>query len=157
MWCGLIGTYRASYTWFEAAILRPRNGDPNTPCRIADEVRKNGLTDVTDPNRPFPETGWELVPQPYNREGNWEVQINKGSWAHEEEHIVEWNGDEKFPGGSEPDTTMDWDLETGRGFGVGFLKSLKPGDRVVLLAKAQFPGWVNNVQGATVEITWIPL
>ncbi|TGZ83836.1 hypothetical protein EX30DRAFT_393387 [Ascodesmis nigricans] len=163
------GTYRASYTWFEAAILRPK---PSTNvCNLATRIQKHGATDVTDPKQPFfPEPGYNLVPPPHRDNSNddvthnvWNLQLNRCSTGDPKSHIVRWyegsQPQEPEEGESAEEKKEDkWDYDvSGAGRGVGFVEALMPGDRVVVLARAIYPGWVNRVEGVEVRITMVPI
>lgn len=83
------------------------------------------------------------------------MQLNKCSHMMATDHVVEWVEGEKRPMG-----LMDyeeWEIESGKGWGEGFVEALRPGDRVVLLAEARYPAWVNNVYGARVELWYTTL
>lgn len=152
------GTYRCSWTWFEAAILRG-----SRVCRLEEDlVKTEEPVNITDPAVPYPEEGLEEVGVTVVGEElaeevktRWRVQSNVNSHRDPTEHVIEWFPHQKIPEEvlSDPgNTNSEEDVRTGHGFGIGFVDALKPGDRLVLIARATYPAWINNIRGAEVEI-----
>ncbi|KAF2087634.1 hypothetical protein K490DRAFT_65464 [Saccharata proteae CBS 121410] len=134
-------TYRASYTWFEARILRREPGD----CVIPE-----WQNDMTAPTRivPDPETeaprfrrhGWAFVE--HNGRQGWKIQHNVTARPHYRVHEVEWN------------VNKPMDPIEGTGDGDGFVETLKPGDRIAVYARAMFPGWANHVAEFQIDVRY---
>ncbi|KAF7328668.1 hypothetical protein MSAN_02468400 [Mycena sanguinolenta] len=119
------GTYNGSYTWFEAAILR-RAPQP--------EGRR------LSPARPL----FEVT----NQDGcsRWLVQTNRCATVQAETHSIIWQAD-----GMETASGHDRE-ENGSGDGAGFIELLAPEDRIAIVARARFPGWVNCVRSVIVVV-----
>ncbi|KAF8466732.1 hypothetical protein BDZ91DRAFT_657652 [Kalaharituber pfeilii] len=135
-----LGEYAASWTWFEACILRPSSATTSTSQSVKSSDRWRYLT--------TPTTGGLENPAFKVRVGDidvsrWVVQRNARANSEEREHVVEWRkGARERPG---------WPAD-GKGSGEGFVEALKEGDRVVLIGRAMYPAWVNYVRGAEVEV-----
>ncbi|KAF9496883.1 hypothetical protein BDN71DRAFT_1547683 [Pleurotus eryngii] len=75
------------------------------------------------------------------------VQNNMHVSRNYDIHEIEWTED-----GSGEDNDRGGHGGTGRGAGRGFVKALRPGDKVSLIAMAQYPGWANKVSYAHIEV-----
>ena len=99
----------------------------------------------------FEPRGYQLVPRvrrSKGRKGNrgqgkdddeeiyrsWTVQHNLVAVNQLREHVVEWWNDDDNSSNENEDN--DKDDETGKGSGKGFVRTLRPGDRVGILARA---------------------
>jgi len=142
------GTYRCSWTWFEAMILRPVDGEVGGDTEVDEDIARQGYFDTTDENKEWPPRGYQLV-----EGGPWRVQTNINSSWTTREHVVRWHFREKEEEPVEIDE-LGYVIENGAGQGIGFVRALKPGDKVVLLARAIFPGWCNYVEGAMVDMVY---
>ncbi|KAF8466716.1 hypothetical protein BDZ91DRAFT_724863 [Kalaharituber pfeilii] len=166
------GEYAASWTWFEACILRHSNAATSSgsldasgageegdgegatvppKLRLAEQLQ-TGSVDLTDPMNHFPEEGWEEIKV---RIGDidvsrWVVQRNARAKREPKEHVVEWRKVRGRQMGV-PAEGLEWG-EDGKGFGKGFFEALREGDMVVLIGRARYPEWVNRVWGAEVEV-----
>ncbi len=89
--------------------------------------------------------GWSLVPTGEGKV-SWHIQSNKVAGREYEEYTVEWR------------TGVSADADDarahGQGDGKGFVEALRPGDRVGLLMRAQYPGWQNTLRHASVELMY---
>ncbi|KAF4565397.1 hypothetical protein EYR36_001968 [Pleurotus pulmonarius] len=74
------------------------------------------------------------------------VQNNVHVSRNYDTHEIEWAEDD---GG---DDDRGGHGGTGRGAGVGFVRALRPGDKIALIALAQYSGWANNVTFAQIEV-----
>ncbi|CAK7215216.1 hypothetical protein SBRCBS47491_002407 [Sporothrix bragantina] len=97
------------------------------------------------------------------------LQSNKVATRDFTEHTIVWSWtDEKppleevpaneapVPEGEDPPTRCPLD-KMGRGSETGdgsFVRNLRVGDVVTVWAKARFPGWVNTVRSAKVDVYW---
>jgi len=127
--------YEASFTWFEAAILRP--GEEQRGRRLWD-LDYPVLADVVDPLTlpPREAGGWKI----------WHLQSNVRASTDEALHEIVWTDrdDESQPANSK---------ETGRGAGTGFVRSIDPSrDEIAVVARTRFPGWVNYVRRVEIEM-----
>jgi hypothetical protein len=151
-WSGetLKGTYRHSWTWFEAAILRhvgacPSDAPDVPELKLAEEVKATGRVNVTIPGS-FPEAGWEevgveveprsdgggeSVSQATKRKTRWHVQRNVNTSSQERVHVIEWSV------GDGCATELEEDPETGQGSGKEYIHALHNGDRLCLFARAR--------------------
>lgn len=130
------GTYEGSWTWFEAAIIR---GEPwwlnevlgrfVNLYRLAEDVRSAArATEV-----------------PSHEEGSrWHVGVNVTAEGLYKKHTIVWpRTDEEIKQRS---------MKGLVGFSYEFVRLLEPGDRVALMAMAMFPGWVNRVKQASIDV-----
>jgi len=146
-WCSddaLQGTYNG-FTWFEAAILRPSEGaiPTSSPDRDANRAldwggNPNGLS-ASDTALEYDSSLEVTSPDGGSR---WEVQRNLCASEEFLEHTVAWDADgASFSG-----------VEAGAGSGAGFVACLTPGDRIAVIARAEYFGWSNFVQRVEVSV-----
>ncbi len=114
------GSYRNSWTWFEAAVLE--ENETESPV----EREQNGLEAGGEQRRDQDESNHELDPLPKTKRQH--LQTNRHAGRLAEAYRCE--------------------LEAGQ----GILRDLKEGDKIALLAFAMYPGWVNHVEKAGLEI-----
>jgi hypothetical protein len=130
------GTYNGSWSWFEALIYRASA----SPCWLDLTVNPLNLGanfSSSDLKELFPE------PEP----NGWHIQSNVVASNESRFHSVSWTEFE------EDATTIDSTSLKGReGLSHELVRSLEPGDRIMLMAKAKFPGWENRVYQASIEI-----
>jgi hypothetical protein len=83
------------------------------------------------------------------------LQSNVMAFRITTEHVITWSWDDHI----NPDSTEAEALEAiGRGANTGtgeFVRNLRLGDVVTLWAHARFPGWVNHVEFAKIEVYWV--
>ncbi|KAL0062366.1 hypothetical protein AAF712_010777 [Marasmius tenuissimus] len=135
------GPYHGSWSWFEASIVRARHaqspawikGVRSEPMSL-DNLRTEDST-ITDA---------VMVGPPPKR---WFIHSNRTADRNFTQRTTAWS--------IHDDDIVDDYLLRGRvGKGREFLSLLEPGDRIALLVRARFPGWVNYVQDASVEILY---
>ncbi|KAI0172556.1 hypothetical protein GGR52DRAFT_545153 [Hypoxylon sp. FL1284] len=162
------GTYRNSFTWFDAGLERFDMSNicpPNCPDHL-----NNGDSESTsaiptcavrpvwppvesdDYRNPKVQYQHELLPDEDHL-----IQRNKHaekSWQH---HHVEWSWDDDIdPDGADSSAVQELE-DAGRGVGTGngeFVKNLKYGDMITVWGRARFPGWSNNIQKVEVKVYW---
>ncbi|KAJ7722891.1 hypothetical protein DFH07DRAFT_759734 [Mycena maculata] len=130
------GTYNGSYTWFEAAILRPG------PRPELQGWRRWALAMGSTrflPSRPLIE-----VKNPHEEGGRWLIQRNRCASKEPLLHTVVW-----VPGRAEAKPEEE---ERGRGHGSGFTDLLDPEDRIGIVARAMYPGWINCIRSVEVVV-----
>lgn len=116
------GHYLSS-TWFEASILRP-SGIPRPLPRSA--INMNNPLNLR-------KLGWTEICNPRDRNGRrWQVQANSTE-SLPKFHSVTWE-----PTLDAGEATFDdrCDLKTGKGSGLGFIQTLRAGDRIALIGRA---------------------
>lgn len=155
------GTYRGSFSWFEATILRPVQADHFVEPLETTFSRQpqQSLMEPASAREHLQAHGWDFVAAD---DGSlaWPVQRNVTATPTPKEHEVEWWLNEEVEASD----------EDGSGDGKGFVEKLQPGDVVALWARAmvrsliltidprpanmvsQFPGWSNNVISAYIEV-----
>lgn len=124
---GLVGNYEGSWTWFEAAIWRCEE----QPFLVQRPEFSSLSVPATHQDDLYPDTSKV-----------WHLQSNIRASAKEALHEVVWTD------------VDDWKVnsETGSGDGRGFVRLLQPGDKIAVIARARYPGWVNHVGRVEVEI-----
>ncbi|KAI2462920.1 hypothetical protein F4781DRAFT_418359 [Annulohypoxylon bovei var. microspora] len=155
------GTYRGSFTWFDAGLDR---FDKENKCVLEcpDNLGPGFINIPTCAIRPIWPTlendhgegldmGYhhELLPNQDHL-----IQRNKQAVGDFQHHHVEWSWDDDVDPESAAAETLD---EAGRGTGTGngeFLKNLKFGDMITVWGRARFPGWSNNIQRVEVKVYW---
>jgi len=132
-----IGTYRGSWSWFEIFAERPKSIIPADFEPLVDaEV-------VTEADTNHHDSRWErvtatrggeinanrsLAPEP-RQKNTWDLQRNVHAGQNWRKHCVVW---ERHGPDSGPVNE-----NTGAGMGADFVRCLKPGDRINLVARAQ--------------------
>ncbi|KAJ3575024.1 hypothetical protein NP233_g1367 [Leucocoprinus birnbaumii] len=166
-------TYRNSYTWFEASILRestpgssptwlsslldsPVNYtfDLGAPGSSPSAVSSSSSDSTSLPVTEYAEYS-ELL-SPYKlRTKRWLVQMNAQASRHIRTHTVTWSRSTSFnTSGDGGLNEEEYDEKTGSGRGLGFVEALRAGDRIALVARALYPGWENNVYEAEIEVAY---
>ena len=150
------GTFGGAWSWYEACIFRP-DRTSSCPSPETEEAQNEDLTAFlhnhylhrTTPDMvPVLERlriGWSLVPAG-GEKVSWDVQSNRVAGKDYERYTVEWRAGES--------ADAEVARSRGEGDGRGFLDALRPGDRVGLLMRAQFPGWQNTLRHASVELMY---
>lgn len=114
------GTYNGSYTWFEAAILRPALESQGWRRQVLAWVYHRfgvarPLFEVTNPAEPDGRSRWRL-------------QTNRCATDDPVHRRIIWSA-----AGSETAIELE---KNGSGDGAGFIELLSPGDRIGVVAKA---------------------
>lgn len=130
--------YAGSWTWFEAAIVRGLGGDDfvGDPDSIA-RSRIQGSS-VLPPTRDTHHRG--STPEPYqvpntsNGSRVWMLQRNLRAHGAEALHEIVWTDVDDEDTKEDTNEALD---RFGRGSGYGFVRSLEPGDRIAVYARAQ--------------------
>lgn len=146
--CVLLGTYHSSWTWFEASILRPvpfpsESGSDSDASGYMDPrwLTRTGVFLQKIAGRPL---DWSLSENDSDSVGKgltvvevdgrkrWHIQRNVHVSSELKDHEVVWTDRDDDP--AEDDTEEDG--ETGKGKGWGFVRTLRAGDRIAVLARA---------------------
>jgi hypothetical protein len=83
------------------------------------------------------------------------LQTNLMAQRQAKEHIITWAYDDCIEPSSQEGDALE---EAGRGRETAtgdFVRNLKIGDIVTIWARARFPGWVNHVEDAKIDIYWV--
>ncbi|KAJ7032520.1 hypothetical protein C8F04DRAFT_654139 [Mycena alexandri] len=138
-WVGddhLRSTYQG-HTWFEAAILRPsRTTDPTLHSWLDGAIRGPAKMDAS--------IGYHAaleVTSDDAKSTRWELQRNFCASLFSYSHVVTWNVEVSTTG-----------TASGAGEGEGFVERLIAGDRIAVVARAQYPQWCNNVAQVVVTV-----
>lgn len=133
------GTYQTS-SWLEVSVLRTDGSDVSrvpSPSFVNQHFRDPGQFHDSLRDR-----DWYLVrkPQGGERDFAWYLQGNKVA-AQKGHYSVTWAQD-----GAEGNE--------GAGSGEGLLKEVRDGDRLLVWARAQWPGWQCTVDSVRVTVTY---
>lgn len=127
----LLDTFRNSYTWFEASILRPGDDDSRSTQPIWMKEAQKGpvnITTFTDYD-----LGLRELRSPYkSRNRRWLVQMNAQASRHTRRYEIAWSNSSSATGSQEP----EYDEKNGSGRGLEFVETLQAGDRIALVARA---------------------
>lgn len=135
-------TYNASYTWFEAGIVRDNREGVDAYLL---ELRKRSIDRFND--HAFTQTFGREVENPLQQERRWNLQCNMQVSRIRRRHKITWTRDDIVDDAAETEARA-----RGAGTGRNFVNTLLPGDRVALVVRAQYPGWQNHVFGAKIEV-----
>ncbi|KAF8876561.1 hypothetical protein BD779DRAFT_1560101 [Infundibulicybe gibba] len=138
----LPGPYDGAWSWFEAIILRPTS---LSQIDKHEEMLNNLLLEYKEKLALPLEDDLQALGFTYGRsslndgDAQWMVQCNARADGTTRDHKITWSMD-----GASGDA--------GFGDGAGFVSALREGDRVAVVARAQYPGWANHVEFVQVEI-----
>ncbi|KAF9044285.1 hypothetical protein BJ165DRAFT_1480239 [Panaeolus papilionaceus] len=151
----LQGDYEGSWTWFEAKIVRPKPGaGDDEPVREPfimgdlDMDTEQWTTTVQNPYAHKQKGGTEDSYVLDGKGDSWTIQLNLRANGEFEEHAVVWRWDDELDIVNE-NRRLD---EEGIGQGAGFVEALGKGDRIAVMARARYPGWVNFVKSVTIQV-----
>ncbi|PHH81796.1 hypothetical protein CDD82_7838 [Ophiocordyceps australis] len=161
------GTYRSSWTWFEAGLERfdasqmcdskctydVRSERPESTAPLLPVCALRPVVPKIEPAGPEPDNyrySHELLPQE-----ELVIQRNKVATRKTQEHVVQWSWEDKTDQASAAARQLD---EAGRGRATcdgAFVRELRLGDVVTVWGKARFPGWVNYADLVRIDIYWL--
>jgi hypothetical protein len=134
-----IDPYAGSWTWFEAAIIRGLGGEDfvNEPDAVARQIQGSSVLPPAS-NAPSDTPDASLGPlqvlHPFNRTRVWMLQRNLRANREEALHEVAWTNADDDSAKKDTNEVLD---KSGTGTGYGFVRSLEPGDRIAVYARAQ--------------------
>lgn len=128
---GCRGTYRGSYTWFNAEI-----------ASLEDE-HEDVIKDGTKPGE-----------SNFMANGN-KLQSNLTATGETKHYTITWHHLDAI----EPGTPEAEEIEQAQGRGHATLdgrrvREMRPGDSISVWGRARFGGWANHVQGLSVRVFW---
>lgn len=176
------GSYRGSWTWFEAGLerfekdaKRPEDSIERAPVAAHDQVAKEA-----EPRQSSTDTtataGAKQLPKPYlpvyslrpiyptlepdrpalhhdlHPSHHLTIQRNKTAVRDSQTHKVVWS----WTDNASP-LTAEQLSERGRGEQTGngdFVRNLKLGDTVTVWAKSRFGAWANHVESVRIDVYW---
>ncbi|CDO76437.1 hypothetical protein BN946_scf184781.g14 [Trametes cinnabarina] len=145
------GTFRGAYSWYEACIVRPQQeGDDDSP------PTSDGTTDPAD-ERSAALAQWMSTRKKYCSSADALPDLEAVGYTLVPNNSAAASGSSPPPTSGSSSVTASRSAKAdvnGYGSGAGFLEALRPGDRVALWMRAQYPGWANTVAGASVEIVY---
>ncbi|KAG5992287.1 hypothetical protein E4U54_003698 [Claviceps lovelessii] len=175
------GTYKASWTWFEAGLERfDSEAICNAQCTLDEatesalpvcglrpvqpKIAKKQKNSIENDNfagnnqvgseRPDNTEDEYAYIHPLQGPPEWQIQCNKTATADWQEHTITWS----YLDDVNPDSDAGKALEDqGRGRATGdgsFVRSLRMGDVITIWGKARFQGWVNSIEYVKVEVYW---
>ncbi|KAH8701087.1 hypothetical protein BGW36DRAFT_357716 [Talaromyces proteolyticus] len=142
------GTYRGSYTWFDAYIV------PSNHKHSANENKEDQNPDTADAEKEDrgelePWNPRPMIPEPRK------LQVNRTATQDSTKHQIVWKyNDDIDPKSSEADRIEE---EEGRGrktLDGQAVRNMNVGDQVVVWIRARFPGWQNNLESMSVRVFW---
>ncbi|KAF8184411.1 hypothetical protein BJ912DRAFT_974755 [Pholiota molesta] len=138
---GLPGPYDGSYTWFESVIVRGFENEYdnlNDTEQILDILEMRGYMppaaqlDNVYTWEPVQLLTLKTVKNPNKNSDTWDIQRNRRAFHERQTHVVVWTKEVD----KEVDEKATYEA-TGSSLGIDFVKSLRPGDRIAVLARAQ--------------------
>ncbi|ETS84223.1 hypothetical protein PFICI_02248 [Pestalotiopsis fici W106-1] len=151
------GTFKGSWTWFDAGIDRftsePESLNGKAPSEGSGDVSVSSLRPVWPPIKEA-DDGSTVYDHGVHAAQDHKIQGNKTATRETQHHTVEWNyADDINPELSEADKLED--IGRGRATGNGeFVRNLKLGDMVTVWGRARFGGWENVVKKVELKIYW---
>ncbi|KAF5310163.1 hypothetical protein D9619_010231 [Psilocybe cf. subviscida] len=180
-----LGMYEDSFTWFEAVIVRSSIYDPNcvedeedpelrwypsrrmlqhcddnalnsnisaaVSTRTHDKIPKVTTAKVRGQCFPCPPLNSASTSnQDELRSDAWHIQTNIRGSRHTTSHTVAWE--------REPESAIDGVehyKRTGSTLGQGFIAELTREDRIAVVARAKYPGWINYIGSVDLEVYYL--
>lgn len=151
------GTFKGSWTWFDAGIDRFASESESLKGKEASQGGGDVSTSALRPVWPSvrkDDEGSTVYNHGLHADPEHKIQGNKTATRQTQHHVVEWNYlDDINPELSEAD-----ELEAmGRGRATGngeFVRNLKLGDMVTIWGRARFGGWENDVKRVELKVYW---
>jgi len=147
------GTYRGSYTWFDASVETLdhdmlNHGRVTWPAHLLIDESDGPLLVESPFNFVRRETDHPFLPPPTH------LQRNIHAVHKIRHHTITWHYldfiDEQSPAAIEADLNgRGWKSLDG-----SFVRSLKVGDCITLWMRARFPGWTAHIVKAKIEMYW---
>jgi hypothetical protein len=136
------GTYRESWTWFDAYIV-PHGEQPTLATSL---TRPSSVSEAEPEFVPL------ILPGPHT------LQVNRMATRETQHHHIVWHFRDPVPAF----TSLNGDevaveAETGRGKATmdgRAVRSMRVGDQVVVWARTRFPGWRNHVEKVSIALFW---
>lgn len=125
-----LGTYNGSFTWFEAGIMRSVPDDSVPPIMLNQHVEDFDADAFSD-------SFAKEVVNPFEQGRRWELQYNMQVSSTVREHEVVWMRSDIVDDAAQASARAKG-ARTGR----GFISALAPGDRIVLMARAQVHSFI---------------
>ncbi|KAK5626826.1 hypothetical protein RRF57_002541 [Xylaria bambusicola] len=172
------GTFKSSWTWFDAGIDRFDKSHTSMSCmaftkhrsltlllgsdeetekfeeKASDSAEKAPTTSSIRPIWPPLKENQSEYDHQLHPTADHKIQCNRVAEQEWQHHRIEWSWIDNI----DPESSAGKELEAnGRGAATGdgtFLRSLKVGDMVTVWGRARFPGWTNSVQKIRVEVYW---
>lgn len=169
------GTYRGSWTWFEAGKERfdknathPKDTPEKKAPAEGSIEEEAGSSSTLGPRNEIPdpyfpvyaarsiqpplEPGQEAFHHDLDPSPHLTIQLNKAATRQLTTHKVVWSWkDDVSPLDHEKLSESGRGPETGNG---EFVRNLTLGDVVTVWAKARFAGWTNHIDSVKVDIYW---
>ncbi|KAJ3721845.1 hypothetical protein C8R42DRAFT_668598 [Lentinula raphanica] len=127
-----------AWSWFEAIIIKPHDTQNlpwfSTALEEATDIFDHGDPPVDGTLRTF--TRWHVAENAVAYEP---IQVHSVVWTKEAEDFQSSNADSPKGRG---------------GLGHELVSSLEPGDRIAILALAQYPSWENHVCSVSIDIEY---
>lgn len=156
------GTYRSSWTWFDAGLERfdaKAQCDENCPSKTQDTEKHVPCTCALRPIWPPVEPlGDDEASFRYHHQlhqtPDHKIQCNRMAVQGLQRHKVEWRHNDNI----HPDSADAAELEqAGRGRATGdgeFVRNLRIGDVITVWGRARFGGWQNHIKKVEVKVYW---
>lgn len=145
------GSYKGSWTWFDAGLERfeakteASQESSEIPVSSLRPVWPETTEDGPDSRRY--DHGLHATP-------NHKIQCNKTASRQTQEHVVEWRHTDNV----DPELSGADELElAGRGRATGdgeFVRNLRLGDIVTVWGRARFGGWQNQIKKVELKVYW---
>ncbi|KAF7546056.1 hypothetical protein G7Z17_g8701 [Cylindrodendrum hubeiense] len=161
------GTFKGSWTWFEAGLERfdaDQTCDPQctydvrfkSPSSKESPLPVCGLRSLHPEVEPIPDKeGKFQYKHPLSGNPTLEIQRNKSATRAPQDHVVTWSYLDDIRGDSEEAIKIDEQQGRGRETLDGsFVRNLKMGDVITIWAKARFPGWANTIEKVKLDVYW---
>lgn len=157
------GTYRGSYTWFEAGLERfdktatpPKENNRKEAAGSSEPKLPNPYLPVSSLRSIYPTVNAERNPPEFHHDllasPEHTIQHNKTATRESTVHKVVWScHDDLDPLTEGQLSELGRGIQTGRG---DFVRNLKPGDVVTVWGKTRFGGWANHIDDIQVDVYW---
>ncbi|KAK9420897.1 hypothetical protein SUNI508_00988 [Seiridium unicorne] len=151
------GTYKASYTWFDAGLERFEgqglSTDDSDTSHGGSGIPVSALRPIWPPTTQHHD-GTTKYDHELHATADHKIQCNKTATRETQDHVVEW----RYTDDIDPELSAADELEaTGRGRATGngeFVRNMKLGDVVTVWGRARFGGWQNHIKKVELKVYW---
>ncbi|KAL1967120.1 hypothetical protein VTN77DRAFT_3411 [Rasamsonia byssochlamydoides] len=151
---GCKGTYRGSYTWFDAYIV-PSGRSSNDGQQKQPNYSEQSAQNTENATRSQEQTDQSFQPERPFLPTSSKLQSNRTATRTTQDHHIVWHYRDRIDPDSDEAARIE--LEHGRGRATldgRAVREMQVGDAVSVWARARFGGWSNHIEKMSVRVFW---